>query len=1036
MATVSTEELTKRGVFHSSASGMYIVDPDYEKKYRKSCHASKRCCLLLIFVMVIVVIVGGTVGIIKAVQSSESLNSESSNLEEGLCSQTTCSLASSVATGTSSFNMNSSKGEYVSPSKTSYPVPTTSVVIATLWSTWQGWSVCSASCGGGKQTRKRICGNPEKSNVITNCYGNDTLLRNCSSWKCPDCTKPCPVGHLNSACDACICTNVTLKGVVRNEEKVLLDNATIALAEFPFNILARTNSAGHFELRGICVLNEEIIVERSGYLPQTLQAKKINPTMFSLSASLKQIVPPEVRIHPENKVRIEGQTMVLCCAGIAEPEPSYEWIFNGHSVSEFQQDTKKSSKLTISRLHRNMSGEVKCRVYNDYGAEFSNVARITVITKNDSCNGKPLSKYLALPPGCVEENMNSSSVDVGRCGGEKCISSSLLSLQKCSDNYCCQSVAEETVTIRCIVGVQFNVTRIRSCGCGQCSPKKTTIRGVATGPDNVPFKYGYIYHAGKYLTRSGRNGDFSFSMPGDQTRIVLTFKGRDSYNDFQDLTKVVSIVPGSVTFVEVKMRRRPLPILVNSSTVIEIQMGRSGNDSQGKTGPAPVVLSLPPQSLVTEDGEIYNGTANVEVSFADPRNETQVREADGDFTTVSYDGEEQLLETFGVFKLDFKDTNGKQLQPKTDIDVLLDLDEYNITEEEARAIKLWYMDEKTGRWRMMDSGLKQHETRRSKRSGRQFYFGKIDHTVYKLYNFDVISINDCIISIMVNDNSNSVNARSVKITLVSKEGNRNNYNVHYTSTGRATCIRTFCKSLTIQATIKNKVLKPVAKNFGNGIKYYNSSDAFDRFSRRITVDNVSVSTSRGPFFQQMFECYSAVNHLTFEDNRISNSIEISDSSEEGWHDSFDPAKFCLVKIAIKGSCSDNKTVYFHVKSTESGAKNWEGFKIVSIPPSNRSVCAEFKCPPSKRGDVNVTITPFSEGKFRVTKRFEEDLKTGGFKIFVDKVIGFTPKSRHRFDDIGISFLQVEIPQQVGNWHEEFTNKYCVQMNAGITFDCA
>jgi hypothetical protein len=28
-----------------------------------------------------------------------------------------------------------------------------------------------------------------------------------------------------------------------------------------------------------------------------------------------------------------------------------------------------------------MTGEVKCRVYNDYGAEFSTVARITVISK-------------------------------------------------------------------------------------------------------------------------------------------------------------------------------------------------------------------------------------------------------------------------------------------------------------------------------------------------------------------------------------------------------------------------------------------------------------------------------------------------------------------------------------------------------------------------------------------------------------------------------------------------------------------------------
>jgi hypothetical protein len=94
---------------------------------------------------------------------------------------------------------------------------------------------------------------------------------------------------LNSACDACVCTNVTVNGTVRNEDGVLLNNATIALSEFPFNILARTDIAGHFKLRGICVAQEKIIVERNGYLPQVLNAKKIDSTSFTISASLEAI---------------------------------------------------------------------------------------------------------------------------------------------------------------------------------------------------------------------------------------------------------------------------------------------------------------------------------------------------------------------------------------------------------------------------------------------------------------------------------------------------------------------------------------------------------------------------------------------------------------------------------------------------------------------------------------------------------------------------------------------------------------------------
>ena len=51
-------------------SGMYIVDPEYEKKRNHKC--SRRWCLLLIVLVLIAVIAGGTIGILKAIQSSGS----------------------------------------------------------------------------------------------------------------------------------------------------------------------------------------------------------------------------------------------------------------------------------------------------------------------------------------------------------------------------------------------------------------------------------------------------------------------------------------------------------------------------------------------------------------------------------------------------------------------------------------------------------------------------------------------------------------------------------------------------------------------------------------------------------------------------------------------------------------------------------------------------------------------------------------------------------------------------------------------------
>ena len=52
------------------SSGMYIVDPEYEKKTQTK--SSKRWCLLLVILLIIVGVVGATIGIVKATQSSES----------------------------------------------------------------------------------------------------------------------------------------------------------------------------------------------------------------------------------------------------------------------------------------------------------------------------------------------------------------------------------------------------------------------------------------------------------------------------------------------------------------------------------------------------------------------------------------------------------------------------------------------------------------------------------------------------------------------------------------------------------------------------------------------------------------------------------------------------------------------------------------------------------------------------------------------------------------------------------------------------
>ncbi|XP_047609819.1 hemicentin-1 isoform X2 [Phacochoerus africanus] len=53
------------------------------------------------------------------------------------------------------------------------------------WGSWQSWSWCSASCGGGEKTRKRLCNNPVPSTSGRPCPGDATQVSRCNIQACP-----------------------------------------------------------------------------------------------------------------------------------------------------------------------------------------------------------------------------------------------------------------------------------------------------------------------------------------------------------------------------------------------------------------------------------------------------------------------------------------------------------------------------------------------------------------------------------------------------------------------------------------------------------------------------------------------------------------------------------------------------------------------------------------------------------------------------------------------------------------------------------
>ena len=607
------------------------------------------------------------------------------------------------------------------------------------------------------------------------------------------------------------------------------------------------------------------------------------------------------------------------------------------------------------------------------------------------------------------------------------------------------------------------MTRVTRCGCDDCSARQSVVKGVARGgPDNIPFKYGYIYQGDKYLTRTSRTGEFSFIIPGDLTRLVVTFKDKRGYNNFQDLTKVIPLVPGWETYVEVRMRLRPEPITVNAKEGFEIPLGISGSikrENYGETGdsserdkqtPPALALALPPQSLITEDGIVYEGAAKVEVSFVDPRNATDVEEADGDFTTVDEDGEQQQLETFGVIKMDFRDNNGNRLQPNTDIDVLLDLDEYNITEKEAENVKLWYMDEKTGRWRIMDTGLKQHETRRSKRSGRMFYFGKIDaKQSFTKINLDELA-ETCLFKVKFTGIDFDY-ANNPHVTVFTTKNNLNNYRSHRVTPNIATCIRTLCTghNVIIRASANGEYLLPKESEIDDdvkkryGIKYYRSEELTDRHSNRITVENLKQQfiTQPSPFYNDFYSCDNAPEEYSFSFELPKRKEIFNDLLEnfgDGWYPNPEEARVCYVKIAVDFIyLCPNRKASFAVQSVLGDGDDpiQAGNVIIRVSESEPMACAEYKCPQRDVHEVRVNVIGLTAGKFAtysyLTYNFMKEISTS---TAIGDVFSFKPIFELNKPSIGISHSDqaVFIPEGKIKKRDDCMKK---GITAGIRFIC-
>ena len=58
------------------------------------------------------------------------------------------------------------------------------ITVEGTWGEWSPWSGCSSTCGGGSQSRSRLCNSPSPSEGVADCPGEYSELLECNTESC------------------------------------------------------------------------------------------------------------------------------------------------------------------------------------------------------------------------------------------------------------------------------------------------------------------------------------------------------------------------------------------------------------------------------------------------------------------------------------------------------------------------------------------------------------------------------------------------------------------------------------------------------------------------------------------------------------------------------------------------------------------------------------------------------------------------------------------------------------------------------------
>uniref|UniRef100_A0A4W5RF29 Cartilage intermediate layer protein 2 n=1 Tax=Hucho hucho TaxID=62062 RepID=A0A4W5RF29_9TELE len=600
------------------------------------------------------------------------------------------------------------------------------------WTQWGTWGACSVTCGKGRRIRRRTC---VRTSVMVQCVGRAAEIQKCGKNQCPR----------NEDCSRCVCVGHMLQGEVLSMTGVPVMGARIALASRPKIIRTRTDAKGLFRLPGVCSSSPtQLYIRKEKFAPATASTSSNSSGSSWVWAVLKYAEKPYIVKHPEDKVRYEGQRVMLCCKAAGAPMPDkYYWYHNrtllDRNVFKYEED------LVLRDLKPEQTGHYYCKASSQTGSIKSSQAFLSVIAKGTpACNPTPENHLIRLPMDCVQPGTDSKLYNAGRCPHNKCAGSLDFDL-RCRDGggYCCGVQKMESRVIDC-GSYNLPIKAVTECGCLKCVVPKVLVRGrVVTADNDEPLRFGHMYVGKERVGTTGYKGGFTLNITPDTERLVVNFV--DPTEKVIDTPKVfIFDKRGGSVYHDVKVMRKQEPIDINAGETNIIDLGEiKGEDPIGQ-------IVIPPNSFHKNNGEVYEGTVKASVTFIDPRNITTAAAAPGDLNFVDDEGDILPLRTYGMFSVDFRDETNQEVLGAGAVQVLLDTQHVKM-QEHIPKMKLWSLNPDTGVWEE-ESDFHYTQTTsggngRRKREERTFLIGNMEIRERRLFNLDVPENRRCYVKV-------------------------------------------------------------------------------------------------------------------------------------------------------------------------------------------------------------------------------------------------------------------------------------------------